>query len=82
MKPRVGLDLLGYKHKLERAMGHDVSIAEIARGAGLGEAGLYKSFRGEYGGVQFETLEKLLAFAWEQGAEMRIGELFAVEVSD
>lgn len=82
MASKITLDLLGLKHRLEQLHRREVPISEIARGAGVSENGLYKSFRGEYSGVQFDTLGKLLDYARSEGLDIQIGDLFRVESSD
>lgn len=79
MTTRVSLNLYKLKNRLQDQLGRDVPVTEISRDTGLSLDGLYRAFKGEYNGVQFETLSRLMDYFEGKGVQVDIGEMFVVE---
>ena len=78
-KYKIALNLGILRKRLELLEGRDIPIAEIARHLDLGEAAVYKLFRNDYSGVQFDTLAQMLTYFKSRGLEVTVGDFFLVE---
>lgn len=77
----VKLNLFNLKKQLEVAEGRDIDLTEMAEGMGLNYYGLMRSINGKSGGVQFDTLSKMLYYFRSKGLNVSIGDLL-IEVDE
>ena len=76
---QVEFNLFQLINRLEATREREVTIVEIAEETGLSQAGLYKAKNKAYGGVQFETLGKLMDYFARQGMPITISDMFTVK---
>lgn len=78
MNTSVKFNLWELKKKLELHKGRDLTIIEMAEGMGVSYFSLLKAINNESGGVQFDTLSKMLEYFRGCGLEISIDDLLTV----
>lgn len=77
MTGKVTLNLFHLIKQVEIAENRNITSIEVAREAGIHEQTIYRALRGELGGVQFETIEKLLGYFRNHGMTVTVNDLIA-----
>jgi DNA-binding phage protein len=79
MVTRIRHNLFHLINRLEAQQERRIPLSEIAIATGLSEAGVRRATKNEYGGVQFDTISKLMDYFNAAGLNVGIEDMFTVE---
>jgi hypothetical protein len=71
-------NLFALRRQLELKTGRDWPWSQIAKAANLNPNTVYSLANDRLGGIQYETMGKLMDFFRSEGLEIQVGDLFEV----
>lgn len=77
--PGVRLNLFNLKQDLQKVLGREIDLTEMAKGMGINYWTLYNAFNGKSAGIQFDTIGKMLGYFRREGLDVSMEDLLVEE---